>query len=256
MTGPANPGPSLTRAPVRHDRRGLRVIREVLSAGGRPYTRSLSNRTPVLSWRSSAWVNEVGNGPPARIIELTDLYATARACALRLRSPHGGAPRQTTNLGVRSSNLFGRAISFSKELAQARSGAPSRAGSAGPSPNPGRARTVRVLENERQRQHPTRRRSVPFNRGRVAKPLRRQIQSRNRHRSARRSGSRTESAYRFRNLAIRESWPAKRIAPYFDRNPVMIQPIPSNSAESAAGGATNTMASIHAVALSLDHASA
>ena len=122
--------------------------------------------------------------------------------------------------------------------------------------NPGRARTVRVLENERQRQHPTRRRSVPFNRGRVAKPLRRQIQSRNRHRSARRSGSRTESAYRFRNLAIRESWPAKRIAPYFDRNPVMIQPIPSNSAESAAGGATNTMASIHAVALSLDHASA
>ena len=29
----------------------------------RPYTRSLSNRTPVLSWRSSAWVNEVGNAP-------------------------------------------------------------------------------------------------------------------------------------------------------------------------------------------------
>ena len=36
--------------------------------------------------------------------------------------------------------------------------------------NPGRARTVRVLENERQRQHPTRRRSVPFNRGRVVDP--------------------------------------------------------------------------------------
>src|SRR5271166_4989109 len=37
---------------------------------------------------------EVGNAPLARIIELTDLCATARACALvRLRSPRGGAPR-------------------------------------------------------------------------------------------------------------------------------------------------------------------
>ena len=91
--------PSLTRAPVRHDRRGVRVLRVVLSAGGRPSTRSLSNRTPVLSWRSSAWVNEPSNAPLTRIIELTDLCATARACALvRLRSPRGGAPRQTKNL--------------------------------------------------------------------------------------------------------------------------------------------------------------
>ena len=43
----------------------------VLSAGGRPYTRSLSNRTPVLSWRSSAWVIEPSNAPLTRIIELT-----------------------------------------------------------------------------------------------------------------------------------------------------------------------------------------
>src|SRR5271157_4649080 len=69
LTGPANPGPSLTRAPVRHDRRGLRVIRVVLSAGSRPYTRFLSNRTPVLSWRSSAWVNELANGLLTRIID-------------------------------------------------------------------------------------------------------------------------------------------------------------------------------------------
>jgi hypothetical protein len=36
---------------------------------------------PVLSWRSSAWVNDLGNGLLTRIIELTDLCATARACA-------------------------------------------------------------------------------------------------------------------------------------------------------------------------------
>ena len=51
LTGPANPGPSLTRAPVRHDRRGLRVIRVVLSAGGRSCTRSLfePNASPFVA---------------------------------------------------------------------------------------------------------------------------------------------------------------------------------------------------------------
>jgi hypothetical protein len=84
--GPGQSGPLTDASPGSHDRRGLKIIRVVLLAGGRPYTRSLSNRTPVLSWRSSAWVNEPGNVPLARIIERTDLCATARACALaRLR---------------------------------------------------------------------------------------------------------------------------------------------------------------------------
>src|SRR5271166_2041710 len=89
LDGPG-PGPSLPRAPVRHDRR---VIRVVLSAAGRPYTRSLSNRTPVLSWRSSAWLNAVGNGLLARMIELTDLCAAANRSRERPRSQRPSALR-------------------------------------------------------------------------------------------------------------------------------------------------------------------
>ena len=50
---PANPGPSLTRAPDRSGWLGRRVHPQRLSACGRPHTCSFSDRKPVLSWSRS-----------------------------------------------------------------------------------------------------------------------------------------------------------------------------------------------------------
>ena len=63
--------PSLTRAPDRHDRRGVGSTAELLMLGSRPYSCSHSNRTPVISCLPSVWVNEVVSslsGPYFQII--------------------------------------------------------------------------------------------------------------------------------------------------------------------------------------------
>jgi len=101
-------GPSLRRAPVRRDRRGIRVIRAARSARlSSVHTLSFeANASPFLAVEPainimscvlvSAWVNEVGNAPLARIIELTDLCAAARACAL-VRLRHRVAERRAVD---------------------------------------------------------------------------------------------------------------------------------------------------------------
>ena len=55
---PANPGPSLTRAPDRGDCRGEGFFRSSLSACGCPHTCSFFDRKPVLSSSASAVIEE------------------------------------------------------------------------------------------------------------------------------------------------------------------------------------------------------
>jgi hypothetical protein len=62
---PANPGPSLTRAPDRSDCRGEGFVRSPLAHGGRPHTCSFSDRKPVLSWSASAVIEE--SEPPSKV---------------------------------------------------------------------------------------------------------------------------------------------------------------------------------------------
>src|ERR1700733_6400360 len=111
--GLADQGPSLTRAPVRRDRQGVGSIAPLIPRGCRLYTRSLSNRTPVLSRYSSVWVNEFGRAPRSfGTIESQSsrrhpvFSAPSRARAHRLSTAQTSKPR------VGGSNPSGRASGF------------------------------------------------------------------------------------------------------------------------------------------------